>query len=85
VSSGENNNEVSLCQGGALQTCGVKAYKAIKDQRLYFSSGRLFLGETVYYTENSTYTELEPYVRGCVLVTIMTTYATIMIGIRARS
>jgi hypothetical protein len=32
----------------------------------YFSFGRLFLGETVYYTKNSTYTELEPYVRGCV-------------------
>jgi hypothetical protein len=57
---------VRLCQGGALQTCGVKAYEAIAVQRLYFSSGRLFLVETVYYTKNSTYTELEPYVRGCV-------------------
>jgi hypothetical protein len=57
---------VSLFKEGALQTCGVKAYRAVTDQRLYFSFGRLFLGETVYYTENSTYTELEPYVRGCV-------------------
>jgi hypothetical protein len=57
---------VRLCQGGALQTCGVNAYEAIAVQRLYFSFGRLFLGETVYYTKNSTYTELEPYVRGCV-------------------
>jgi hypothetical protein len=57
---------MSLCLGGVLQTCGVKAYKAITDQRLYFSSGRLLLGETVYYTKNSTYTELEPYVRVCV-------------------
>jgi hypothetical protein len=56
---------MSLCQGSAWQTCGVKAYKAIKDQRLYFSFGRLFLGETVCYTKNSTYTELEPYVREC--------------------
>jgi hypothetical protein len=50
---------VSLCQGGALLTFGVKAYTATTDQRLYFSFGRLFLGETVYDTKNSTYTERE--------------------------
>jgi hypothetical protein len=48
---------VSLCQGGALQTCNVKAYKAGRDQRLYFRFGRLFLRETVSCTKNSTYTE----------------------------
>jgi hypothetical protein len=48
------------------KTCGVKAYKAITDQRLYVSSGRLFMGEMVYNTKNSTYTELESYVRLCV-------------------
>jgi hypothetical protein len=41
----------------------VKAYTATTDQRLYFSFCRLFLGETVYYTKNSTYMDLEPYVR----------------------
>jgi hypothetical protein len=49
-----------------IPTCGVKACTATTDQRLYFSFRRLFLGETVYYTKNNTYTELEPYVRGCV-------------------
>jgi hypothetical protein len=40
---------------------GVKAYIEIKWPTTLFQFGGIrFLGETVYYTKSSTYTELEP-------------------------
>jgi hypothetical protein len=50
-----------------MQTCGCESiHRDNRPTNLFQFGGIRFLGETVYHTKNSTYTELEPYVHVCV-------------------
>jgi hypothetical protein len=52
-----------------MQTCGCESiHRDNRPTTLFQFGGIWFLGETVYYTIYSTYTELEPYVRVCTLL-----------------